>query len=49
MKAFVTAIDSEGFKFGGEAAVTLAVASNQIETLLAAKSSGRLVMVTSYD
>ena len=49
VKAFVTAIDREGFKFGGEAAVTLAVASNQIETLLAAKSSGRLVMVTSYD
>ena len=49
VKAFVSAIDREGFKFGGEAVITLTVASNQIETLLAAKSSGRLVMVTSYD
>lgn len=49
MRAFVASIDREGFKFGGEASVTLAIASNQIEALLAAKSSGRLVMVTSYD
>lgn len=49
LRAFVASIDREGFKFGGEASVTLAIASNQIEALLAAKSSGRLVMVTSYD
>lgn len=47
--SFVVSIDREGFKFGGGAAVTLAIASNQIETLLASKSSGRLVMVASYD
>jgi hypothetical protein len=49
VKAFVAAINRDGFKFGGEASVTLAIASNQIETLLAAKSNGRLVMVTSFD
>ena len=49
VNSFVVSIDREGFKFGGEAVVTLAIASDQIEILLASKSRGRLVMVASYD
>ena len=48
MSAFVTSIDREGFKFGGEATVTLAIGTSQIETLLSSTSSGRLVMVSTY-
>jgi hypothetical protein len=49
VNSFVVSIDREGFKFGGEAVVTLAIATDQVEVLLASKSRGRLVMVASYD
>ena len=46
--AFISSLKGDGGNFGGELSITLALSSEKVPQLLAATSSGRIVIVASH-
>ena len=48
MSAFIDSIDRKGNSFGGDVGVTLSVDRSEVAQILAATTSGRIVIVSSH-